>query len=174
MIFVHFDLSDDVDIRDISVMPADAELKRMFFDLLRKYKPSRCDMLECLSVFYSILSVLERQSTPMSELPRCATVAKRIFDEQYYDVSISVSSVADAVGVSDSYLRRTFNRVFGVSPGEYLVQTRIRNAKNLLELELFSITQIAELCGFNSVGYFIQCFRQITGYSPGRYRKRMS
>jgi transcriptional regulator GlxA family with amidase domain len=49
---------------------------------------------------------------------------------------------------------------------------RVANAKNLLQSENLSVTQIAEQSGFSSASYFIQVFAKAVGESPEKYRRR--
>lgn len=42
----------------------------------------------------------------------------------------------------------------------------------LLETSQLSVREIAEKLAFNTVSYFIQCFRDTTGYTPAQYRKK--
>ncbi|MFR6641704.1 MAG: helix-turn-helix domain-containing protein [Christensenellales bacterium] len=49
---------------------------------------------------------------------------------------------------------------------------RIGKAKNLLASAAYSVTQIAEKCGYSSVYYFCQDFKTETGETPSSYRKR--
>ena len=42
----------------------------------------------------------------------------------------------------------------------------------LLESTELSIKEIADQLAFNTVNYFIQCFRDTVGYTPAQYRRR--
>ena len=54
---------------------------------------------------------------------------------------------------------------------EYLNQVKIKNARQLLEFSDREVGDIAEACGFNSVAYFSNVFKKITGMAPSEYRK---
>ena len=86
---------------------------------------------------------------------------------------LSVSSIADTLGVSTAYLRREFAAAYGKSPISFLKEVRISNAQNLLRSEYLTVSEIAEHCGFRSASYFIQDFRRATGKSPGEYRRSL-
>ena len=49
----------------------------------------------------------------------------------------------------------------------------IERAKLLLESTELTVRQIAAQLAFNTPNYFIQCFREVTGYTPAQYRKQV-
>ena len=89
-----------------------------------------------------------------------------------FGVARQKNSVAALVGISDSYLRRGFRAAYGEGALDYLLRLRIRHAKNLLQSEFYTVSEIALRCGFHSSTYFIQCFRAHTGETPNAYRMR--
>jgi AraC-like DNA-binding protein len=78
--------------------------------------------------------------------------------------------MAEAVGVSEDYLSRVFNRELGLSPWEYLNRYRVLQAKALLSQANESIQTVARQVGFNDGAYFSRVFRKLTGVSPQAYR----
>ena len=54
---------------------------------------------------------------------------------------------------------------------DYVLKTRIMMAKELLSNGLTSVTEISEACGFSSISYFSQAFKNLTGTTPLKYRK---
>lgn len=175
MTVVHFHLTHDIAARLPSVVAAEGgELKQLFERLSATYRVSDANCFECMSIFYQILSILERTEHRASAIPTCIGKVKEMIDKGFADPALSIGAMADAVGVSDSYLRRVFKRLWGVSPVEYLMSVRIRHAKNLLQTEYYTISEIARQSGFGSSCYFIQCFRRQTAETPTAYRKRKS
>lgn len=83
---------------------------------------------------------------------------------------LRVGDVADAVGLSPTYLSRLFKRVTGQTISAYLVSERIKTAQHLLETDERSISQIAALLHFCDQSYFTQVFRRQTGLTPRQYR----
>lgn len=86
-------------------------------------------------------------------------------------------SCADAAvhcNMSYSYFSRIFKRVTGVSYKNYILQLRINEADRLLSGTDKTITEIASMTGFSSDAYFIQCFHEIKGITPRKYREELS
>ena len=73
--------------------------------------------------------------------------------------------------VNESYLSREFKRHFGVSPKQYLVNRRLREAKDYLKYSDLPISEIALLSGFSSDNYFIRAFKKQEKISPLSFRK---
>lgn len=82
----------------------------------------------------------------------------------------SIGELADISGVSPQYLGRIFREIMNVSPTEYIIDRRIREALRLLTDTDKSVSEISQLCGFSSVVYFCAVFKKSKGCSPGSYR----
>jgi len=93
---------------------------------------------------------------------------------QNYTRSISRWEVADAVGVSEDYLSRVFNRELNISPWDYLNRYRILQSKHFLLRTRDSIGVIARQVGFKDQAYFSRVFHKVTGVSPQEYRETSS
>ena len=90
------------------------------------------------------------------------------------DPFLTVSEIAASVKISETYCRRMFTQNFGVSPKQYLIDMRIKLAKQLLLEDEKLISDIAESCGFGSVYHFSRTFKQATGMSPTEYRRSVN
>ncbi len=54
----------------------------------------------------------------------------------------------------------------------YVNEIRLERSLHFLRDLRYNVTDVAGLCGFTDVQYFIRCFRQRFGFTPGEYRKR--
>ena len=79
--------------------------------------------------------------------------------------------MADAFFINRTYLSEMFRERFGKNFVQYKNEVRIERAKVLLTDTRLSIAQIAAQCGFDNTSYFAVVFRQITGRTPGQFRK---
>jgi AraC-like DNA-binding protein len=59
----------------------------------------------------------------------------------------------------------------GVSPGAWLLERRLREAKHLLREERLTISEIALRCGVNSASYFSRMFRKKFGCTPIEWQR---
>ncbi|UZM98179.1 helix-turn-helix transcriptional regulator [Lysinibacillus sp. MHQ-1] len=67
---------------------------------------------------------------------------------------------------------RYFKKVIGLTPFTYLLQYRLRKSIELLRDDEQNVTIIAANTGFSTVSYYIEKFKEYTGYSPHVYRKK--
>lgn len=85
---------------------------------------------------------------------------------------ILIDDVCRAIGTNPSTLNFKFKRELNTSVGGFIVNERIREAKRLLVGTTYSISEIAERCGFENVYYFSNLFKKHIGISPLKYRTR--
>jgi AraC-like DNA-binding protein len=93
------------------------------------------------------------------------------FIHQNFTHLISRWEIAQAVGVSEDYLSRVFNRELNISPWDYLNRYRVLQSKYLLLHTTDTIGVIAHQVGFKDQAYFSRVFRKVTGMSPQGFRE---
>ena len=81
---------------------------------------------------------------------------------------VRLQDLADLAGVGKFHLVRSFKRVTGFTPIEYLVDLRIREAMGLLRQGQLS-TRVAMDLGFADQAHFCRQFKRLVGVPPGRY-----
>lgn len=87
-----------------------------------------------------------------------------------YQNEINVEEVAGELGVSYSWLRKSFKDVTGLAPHQYILKLRLQKARDLLAMTDKQIKEIAFECGFTSPFYFSKYFKKDRGISPAQYR----
>lgn len=85
---------------------------------------------------------------------------------------LTLDDLARCCHCSRSAFEKKFRRMFGVSPGKYLLDLRLSEAENLLRNTSDSCAQIAENAGFANQFIFSRLFSKRYGISPKDYRKR--
>ena len=90
---------------------------------------------------------------------------------EHYAENITLSSVARILLMEETYFSKKFKQLTGLGFKEFLIQTRIKKAEELLAVTRLEIGEIAEKCGFSSSNYFGDAFKKINGISPRQYRK---
>ncbi len=93
--------------------------------------------------------------------------------EEHYQETLSLQQLSELVGCNSQYLCRFFREIAGISPVQYLLSYRIDRACVLLAHSMQSVTDIALICGFDNISYFIRKFREVKGCTPGEYRKNI-
>ncbi|MCA9652668.1 MAG: helix-turn-helix transcriptional regulator [Myxococcales bacterium] len=85
----------------------------------------------------------------------------------------SVRALATDAGLTTTGFIRIFAAVFGETPHQYRIRSRLEHAKRLLAEGELSVTEICFSLGFSSLGSFSHQFGQRVGVSPSAYRRRL-
>lgn len=84
---------------------------------------------------------------------------------------LTLSDLAHYAGVSESTVKAAFRARAGMGAMAYLIRLRIDAAKVYIREGNYSLTQIAELLGYDSIHYFSRQFRSVTGMAPSEYAR---
>lgn len=82
-----------------------------------------------------------------------------------------VQRLAQISRVSAAHFARSFKDAFGIPPHRYLLSLRMERATALLRETDLSVTEIAFMTGWQSLGTFGRTFRDVTGRSPSESRR---
>ena len=85
---------------------------------------------------------------------------------------ITVTTICDAIGITQPYLYKIFKQEIGISPKQYISNCKIIEAKKLLANTEFSISLIAKSVGYENVLDFSKFFSKQTETSPTAYRNK--
>jgi AraC-like DNA-binding protein len=84
---------------------------------------------------------------------------------------ITIAAVADSVGFSANHFSKCFKNVMGVTPHQWLVQTRLERSKVLLANPALSLSEVSRECGFFDQSHFCRAFARHTGSNPTVWRQ---
>ncbi len=90
----------------------------------------------------------------------------RTYMLEYYSRKLEMAEVARAAAISEYHFFRTFKQVYRVSPYQYLMQKRLQVARDLLQAQQHSITEVAYLTGFSDIHTFSKAFKRTFQVSP--------
>lgn len=65
-----------------------------------------------------------------------------------------------------------YRRLFGISPTDYILRTRLLVARQMLERSATTVGEVAVACGFYDQSHFTKAFKAHTGLPPQAYRRR--
>lgn len=122
---------------------------------------------KCMSILYDLLSSIAAENAGGN---RIAAGAAAYMEQHYSNAGLTNQNVADHLEVSEVYFRRLFREEFHTTPKQYILDLRLRKAKQLLAEGHLPVNEISEICGFSSVYHFSRAFRQAAGLSPTEYR----
>ena len=127
---------------------------------------------ECISLLYKIFAELQKQKYIPQNQYNLIKPAISYIEENFLKEKIFISELADKCGISEVYLKKLFIKRFGVPPVKYIIQLKINHACDLLRSERYSITQVANLCGYENVYYFSRQFKNYIGATPSDFIQR--
>lgn len=85
--------------------------------------------------------------------------------------ALDLDMLAEKFHISKQWLIAQFKKYTNSTPMKYLNTLRIQRGKSLLVNSNFTVSEIAERCGFENVHYFSNSFKKRTNVSPIQYRK---
>jgi len=94
-------------------------------------------------------------------------------ETNYDDSALSMYSVANALGISISYISVLFHRKLNTTFNRYLIKIRMEKAMEFLKYTDYKIFEIANKVGYNDVYYFSHSFKKYTSKSPRTYRNEI-
>jgi AraC family transcriptional regulator len=109
-------------------------------------------------------------SIPQSVEARVTRAVREV--ERHPDGHLDLAGLARESGLSRYHFLRVFEDVTGVTPHQYVLRTRLRNAATLLTVASSRILDIALDCGFGDVSNFNRAFHAEFGVTPRVYRRQ--
>ena len=131
----------------------------------------------CLLHLLAVLVQYRRQQIPAaaaqekSPSTRTYVTDAISYIKSHYEDPISVSGIADVLGISRAYLNKAFQQELGMSVQRFLIDYRMHCAANLLYNSAMNIQQISEAVGYEDQMTFSKAFKKKFGVSPSSYRK---
>jgi AraC family transcriptional regulator len=113
-----------------------------------------------------------RPKRPYGGLPREKLVRAVEYIQDQLDTDLTVSEIAQAVGMSADHFTRLFKESTGQSPYRYVVEARVRKAKELLTTGKFTISEAAHHVGFVDQSHLTRHFKRVFGLPPKRLLTR--
>lgn len=97
-------------------------------------------------------------------------VSAKIYMDDNFHEPLELEQISRKAFLSRFHFHRLFTRIYRKTPHQYLTLLRLKHAKELLEKEGISITEVCNSVGFESLGSFSTLFRKQHGYAPQYYR----
>ncbi len=91
--------------------------------------------------------------------------------KKHYNENISLKSVAEHVYLNSTYFSELFKVETGQNFIDYLMDTRISEAKRLLSRPEIKVYEVGQMVGYNEPVSFSRAFKKVVGMSPNKYKK---
>jgi len=130
-------------------------------------KTQNYEIVVKLSVFalFAYLSVKCADSSEESHVTQILSNAISYMQENLAQ-QVKISDIASNLFISSRHLCRLFKQYFDSTPGDYLMNMRLKHALTLLSKSNMKVADVAILCGFTDSSYFARTFKKAYGITP--------
>lgn len=99
-------------------------------------------------------------------LERLTEAVETNMENEHFDLK----TLSASVGLSMRQLERKLKALINQTPNQFVRSMRLERAKQLLEQNAGTVSEIAYMVGFNSISYFSKAFRQTFGKPPSEWK----
>ena len=124
---------------------------------------------ESVSLLYRIFAEMQKDTAKPSRHKLKIAPAMDMIHSDFLTRDFSLRELAAICKMGESYFQKLFKEIYGISPKKYIIQLKINHACDLLRLERYTVTQIAELCNFSDVYFFSRQFKEYMGITPTQF-----
>jgi AraC family transcriptional regulator len=103
---------------------------------------------------------------PYGGLPREKLVRAVEYIQDQLNADLTVCGIAQAVSMSADHFAKLFKESTGQSPYRYVIEARVRKAKELLTTGNFTISEAAHQVGFVDQSHLTRHFKKVFGLTP--------
>ena len=180
---VNFDLHEENSCLDSLVSPYcllqgknTEQVERIFRRLVFLWQEKRrCYEMQAVGCLYELLCLFYLEYIDGKEgEPFYRLLPAREYIEGNFAGEIRLEHLADLCNMSVTNFRREWKKRYPESPLQYRDSLRLYYAKEYLHSGYYTISEIAEKCGFEDSGYFTRFFKKKTGVTPGKTKKLYS
>lgn len=93
----------------------------------------------------------------------------KTIDENVYK-KITVNDLCESMNYTRAYLAKIFKSSISMSIGEYITNTKIKEAKKLIRQNKYTFVQISDMLQFDNQHYFSRVFKKVTNFTPSQYK----
>ena len=120
-----------------------------------------------LQILHRFLEVIVYKNEDDINDPRIAKSIRYL--SAHFSERITVKMMADMANIHPTYFGILFKKKTGMSFNHYLTQIRVQEAEKMLASGDYSVTNIAEACGFTDISHFYRYFKIVRGCPPSYY-----
>ncbi len=131
---------------------------------------SQEDFHAVAAILFSMAEEIRRGKRSHNE--SLAAEVREYVNRRFRDFSLSLTSIAEAFKLSESYLSSFFKEQAGECLSEYIQRKRMTEAAGLLRESREPVDTVASGCGYANDASFRRAFKRFYGISPSEYRDR--
>lgn len=121
-------------------------------------------------LFLKLVQKLSQNKTKYTK-PLDAPEQIRLYIDRNITENLKISNIAKSFSFSCEHIIRSFKKTYGITPHQYILQSKIRLAMIMLKSTDMSIEDISEKLNFSDSHHFSTQFKKHMGYKPLEYRR---
>lgn len=174
--WLHFQVADRAKAPEIKV-PQHARVARVerltgLFHRFLDDQESQClDSMDAALLLLQMLREVARAPNGNAARETVLVGRTEAYISSHLTEPLSTGRIARALRVNPDYLNRAFHRARRMTLTEHIHRRRLHDAEALLREGTGTVLEIANACGFTSVGHFRRLFERHNGLTPTAYRK---
>lgn len=156
------------------------QLEPLFAKISKLFSENRMENQDVMGqVLQEIFCIIDEECR-QENVPQVNSSLVRHYDlilscKQYIDNNLekhfTLEELANHCGLSKNFFSKTFKGITGMTPFEYIIESRMLLARKLILTTNISIDQIVMLCGFDDRTYFYRMFKKRFQSAPAVLRK---
>lgn len=129
--------------------------------------------MQAVGILYELLSIFFLEYTGKNgRTTDRRLLSTKEYIEQNFDKMIRLEDLAKLAGMSVTNFRREWSKRYPEPPMQYRDSIRLYYAKEYLNSGYYTVSEVAEKCGFEDASYFVRFFKKKTGVTPGCIKKK--
>ena len=127
--------------------------------------------LRAVQSFYRVLELARRQMRGYNVNEHFLRLApsEEYISRRYCDTDFDYGEAARLSGLSYSYFKKLFCDKYAMPPVKYVTSLRMKRARELLSTDMFTVSEVAGMCGYDNIYYFSNVFKSYFGAAPTKY-----
>ena len=142
-----------------------------FDDAIRIFRALSFSYGEFKSLLYGLLSqIAAHHQTKALHSKAFFPIAPAIrYLQKNPCTDVSIGELARMCHVSEGCFRSLFRQYSGKSPSRFCLENRMQKAEQLLQSNMYSVSEVATMVGYKDAGYFTKVFKKETGQLPSDF-----
>ncbi|RPJ95335.1 AraC family transcriptional regulator [Rummeliibacillus sp. TYF005] len=151
-------------------------ITRYIKELIKAYSvPGPISKITARTLFHQIIEELVQGAKRNSKSDRDTVIEQAVdFMHQHYTEKISVAEISKRFKINRRRFTELFERHTGLNPSNYIIELRMKEAKEMLRQSDLSIAVIAFQLSYDDPFYFSRIFKKYVGVSPTAYRREIT
>ena len=167
-----FDLDAELQLNTCSYQDDDGTVQKYVNRILREYENKEFGFNLSINALLTELIIKIKRKFLSAKKENHSILQAITYMNDYYAEQIDLKQLANSIGYSADHFRVLFKKQTGISPKKYILNKRIELAKNQIIQNKISLTEIAQICGYDDYYQFSSLFKKHTGMSPIDFKRK--